>query len=57
MIPAPFSVLLLGWNEAPVAADRPGVRALVQELAGRLPLSVMLPHLPHPRWLPPPLPA
>lgn len=50
MIPAPFSVLLLGWNEVPTADGLPGasVRALVQGLSARLPLSVMLPHLPHP---------
>ncbi|GGG56469.1 hypothetical protein GCM10011378_35810 [Hymenobacter glacieicola] len=41
---------MLGWNEAPTADGLPaaGVRALVQGLSARLPLSVMLPRLPHP---------
>ncbi|MBB4600470.1 hypothetical protein HNQ93_000050 [Hymenobacter luteus] len=50
MISAPFSVLLLGWDEAPRTGElsAPGIRSLVQALAPRLPLSVMVPRLPHP---------
>ncbi|MFD2785414.1 glycosyltransferase family 4 protein [Hymenobacter rubripertinctus] len=50
MTPAPFRVLLLGWNEAPRAGELavPSVRPLVHHLAPLAPLSVMLPHLPQP---------
>ncbi|RPD50408.1 hypothetical protein DNI29_06345 [Hymenobacter sediminis] len=53
MISAPFSVLLLGWDEAPRTGklSAPGIRSLVQALAPRTPLSVMVPRLPHPPFV------